>query len=128
MVRYPALLEHENGLYGVIFPDLNGCVSMGETLDEALVNAEEALRLWTASMDKEGWEYPPPTPFDKVEVPAGNALTLVPLIRPSGTTVRANLTLEEDVLEFIDDEAKRRGMTRKSYVTWMARRIAQMGG
>ena len=50
------------------------------------------------------------------------------MIRPSGKSVRAGLTLEEDVAEFIDAEARRRGMTRKTYVTWMVRRIAAMGG
>lgn len=64
----------------------------------------------------------------EVEVPAGNVLVSIPLIRPSAKTVRANLYLEADVLAFIDGEAKRRSMTRKSYVTWMARRVAAMGG
>ena len=31
-------------MYGVAFPDLPGIVAMGETVDDALLNAEEALR------------------------------------------------------------------------------------
>ena len=38
------------------------------------------------------------------------------------------MMLDEGVIAFIDSEAKRRGMTRTSYVEWMARRIAQAGG
>jgi len=42
-VRYPALIDGEKGAYGVSFPDLPGIVAMGDTIDEALMNAEEAL-------------------------------------------------------------------------------------
>ena len=69
-----------------------------------------------------------PSPFQSIETPVGNQLISIPLIRPSGKSVRAGLTLEEDVAEFIDSEARRRGMTRKTYITWMVRRIAAMGG
>ena len=56
---------------------------------------------------------------------AGSTLVTVPLIRLSGRSVRANLTLDEGVVAFIDGEARRRRMTR---MEWMARRIAQEGG
>ena len=130
MDRYPAFVEHdkETGLYGVVFPDLTGVVAMGESFDEALLNAEEALRDCIEVLEERGWEYVKPSNAHEVEVPAGNVLVSIPLIRPSAKTVRANLYLEADVLAFIDGEAKRRSMTRKSYVTWMARRVAAMGG
>ena len=38
-MRYPALIDGEAGAYGVVFPDLPGCVAMGSTIDEALGNA-----------------------------------------------------------------------------------------
>lgn len=60
--------------------------------------------------------------------PEGSALVAIPHIRLSGRTVRANLTLDEGVVGFMDSEARRRGMTRKAFVEWMARRIAQQGG
>ena len=60
--------------------------------------------------------------------PSGSALVAIPLIRLSGRRVRANLTLDEGVAEFINTEARRRRMTRTAYVEWMARRIAQTGG
>ena len=44
MARYPALIDGEKGAYGVTFPDLPGIVAMGASVDEALANAEEALR------------------------------------------------------------------------------------
>jgi predicted RNase H-like HicB family nuclease len=39
-----ALVEEEEGkAVGVWFPDLPGCFSVGDTLDEAMLNAREAL-------------------------------------------------------------------------------------
>ena len=101
---------------------------MGHSVDEALVNAEDALRDYAVETERDGDELARPSPFQSIETPVGNQLVSIPLIRPSGKSVRAGLTLEEDVAEFIDSEARRRGMTRKTYVTWMVRRIAAMGG
>ncbi len=40
---YPAIFHLEDGSYWVEFPDFDGCFSDGETLEDALVNAQEAL-------------------------------------------------------------------------------------
>lgn len=128
MDRYPALIDGEEGAYGVTFPDLSGIVAMGKTVDEALVNAEEALRDYVTEADKDGEEILQPSALERVEVPRGNTLVSVPLIRTTGRNVRAHMTLDEGVAAFIDGEARRRRMTRKTYVEWMAKRIAQMGG
>ena len=128
MARYPALIDGEKGAYGVTFPDLPGIVAMGTTVDEALVNAEEALRDYTIEAEKDGEKISQPSALEQVYVPSGNALVSVPLIRITGQNVRAHMTLDEGVAAFIDGESRRRGMTRKTYVEWMVKRIAQMGG
>jgi predicted RNase H-like HicB family nuclease len=47
MTHYIAIVEEADGkAIGVWFPDLPGCVSAGDTLDEAMANASEALALW----------------------------------------------------------------------------------
>ena len=128
MTRYPALIDGAAGAYGVTFPDLPGIVAMGKTLDDALVNAEEALRDYAIEAEKHDEEVATPTATENVDAPPGSALVSVPLIRLSGRSVRANLSLDEGVAAFIDSEAARRKMTRTAYVEWMARRVAQMGG
>ncbi len=128
MIRYPALIDGDEGAYGVVFPDIPGVGAMGDTVDEALVNAEAALQDYAVETERDGEELAIPSPFQSIETPKGNQLVSVPLIRPSGKSVRAGLTLDEDVAEFILSEARRRGMTRKSFITWMVRRIAAMGG
>ncbi|AYD00723.1 type II toxin-antitoxin system HicB family antitoxin [Neorhizobium sp. NCHU2750] len=127
-LRYPAFIDGEKGAYGVVFPDIDGVVAMGKTVDEALLNAEEALRDYALETERENASLAEPSALENVIVPAGSTLTTVPLIRLSGKSVRANMMLDADVLNFIDSEAARRKMTRTSYVSWMTRRVAQMGG
>ena len=127
-MRYPALIDHEPGVVGIVFPDLPGCVAAAATIDEALVNAEAVLRDWIDVAEEDGRSVPPPSALEDICVPAGSVLVSIPLVRPSGVPVRANLSLDSGVAAFIDSERKRRGMTRRAYVEWMARRIAQMGG
>lgn len=43
-MRYPVAIHKDvDSDYGVIVPDLPGCFSAGETLNEALTNAAEAI-------------------------------------------------------------------------------------
>ena len=128
MIRYPALIDGEEGAYGVVFPDIPGIVAMGLTIDDALVNAEQALRDYAIETERDGEELAVASPFGSIDTPPGNQLVSIPLIRLSGKSVRAGLTLDEEVAEFIASEARRRGMTRKAYITWVVRRIAAMGG
>ena len=128
MKRYPALIDGETGAYGVTFPGLPGIVAMGSTIEKAMAHAEEALRDCAIEASRDGSALRPPTAMENVEAPHGHTLVSVPLIALTGRSVRAKLSLDEGVAEFIDTEARRRKMTRTAYVEWMARRIAQMGG
>lgn len=128
MSRYPALIDGKKGAYGVTFPDLPGIVAMGNTVDEAMVNAEEALRDCAIEAEKDGEPITPPSDLERVRMGTGQTLVSIPLIRLSGRSVRRHMTLDEGVAAFIDGEARRRGMTRTAYIEWMARRVAEMGG
>ncbi len=52
------LLPAEEGGYTVEFPQLPGCVTEGDTFEEALANAKEALDLWLAAVRERGEERP----------------------------------------------------------------------
>ena len=80
-MKYPVLVDGEDGAYGVVFPDLPGCVAMGTPVDEALVNAEEAVRDWVESMETHGQDIPAPSAPECVEVTPGSTLASVPLTR-----------------------------------------------
>lgn len=44
---YPIAIEvgNDNYAYGVVVPDIKGCFSAGDTLDEAVKNAKEAIEI-----------------------------------------------------------------------------------
>lgn len=84
MSRYPAFLDGEAGAYGVTFPDLPGIVAMGETMDDALLHAEEALRDYVTETETDGVRVVEASPIERVSPPAGATLVTIPLIRLSG--------------------------------------------
>ena len=83
MIRYPALVDGEDGAYGVVFPDIPGVCAMGGTMDEALLNAEDALRDYVVETERDGDELARPSPFQAIETPVGNQLVSISLIRRS---------------------------------------------
>lgn len=130
MHRYTALIDGEAGAYGVSFPDLPGCVAMGETVDQAMLNAAEALREFDYDVAAAGGAIAGPRSAEQVlsdsEVAAalreGASLASVPLMRQSAKSVKANLSINAGVLAAIDAEASRQGVSRSALVEMMARR------
>jgi predicted RNase H-like HicB family nuclease len=136
MSRYVALVDGHSGAYGVVVPDLPGCSSGGATVDEALVNAQEAVSLWADEMLAQGGEIPAPRAMEAAledpdiaaAIGEGAALALVPLVRNSGQPTRANISLDRGLLEAIDEAAAARGLTRSAFLATAAReKIANEG-
>ena len=128
-MRYPALIDHEPGLYGVTFPDLPGCVAVGTTVDQALLNAEAALRDWIDVTEAHGETVPVPSALEDVDVPSGSILSSILLVHsaPEKRSVRLNLSLDANIADLIASEAQRRGMSRKQYLEWMVHQTARAG-
>ena len=52
---YPAIFEAEkDGGYSVSFPDLPGCYSQGETLEEAFDMARDAVGIYLSQLEADG--------------------------------------------------------------------------
>jgi predicted RNase H-like HicB family nuclease len=62
VAHYIAIIEDAGPDYaiGVWFPDLPGCTSAGDNIDEALRNAPEALDLYAESFEADGKPLPRP--------------------------------------------------------------------
>jgi predicted RNase H-like HicB family nuclease len=62
MTYYVAIVEDAGPEFavGVWFPDLPGCFSAGDDLDDAMRNAPEAIELYAESLAEEGRSLPPP--------------------------------------------------------------------
>lgn len=78
-ISYPAIFEPSGEGYGVYFPDLPGCTSYGDTYEDALHEAEDALGLHIYGMEKDGDPIPQPSlnPSADPETAPGYLVSLV---------------------------------------------------
>lgn len=60
-LTYLAVLEPTNTGYSIYFPDLPGCISVGNSLPEAQLHAKEALELHIYGMERDGEALPSPS-------------------------------------------------------------------
>ena len=121
---YPAIVERAaDGGFGVFFPDVPGCTSGGDTLQEAARNAEEALQSHADLLAEAGQSMPEPSELDRVDVEAGvrEAARLLVRVEPPRRATRINVTLPEDLLAAVDRFAERRGFTRSGFLAQAAR-------
>jgi len=75
MVRYPVAIEigNDKTAYGVIVPDLPGTFSAGDTLDEALTNAAEAILFGLKDYVGRGEALPIPSELEMLRNGKGSA-------------------------------------------------------
>lgn len=59
--RMELVADVEEGGYVVSFPDLRGCISSGDTVEQAVANANDAKREWMTAAMEDGYEIPEPT-------------------------------------------------------------------
>ncbi len=60
MLRYTVLLRRNTDVsgYSVMVPELPGCFTFGDTLEEALANAKEAIECRLEALAQDGEEIP----------------------------------------------------------------------
>lgn len=126
MRQYIALIHKDaDSDYGVSFPDLPGCITVGATLDEARDMAAEALALHLEGMAEDGEAAPEPSSLEAVMADKDNmdgVAILVPAPVAAPKSVRINVTLPSDVLEQIDQYAEREGFTRSGFLAQAAKK------
>lgn len=125
MQAYIALIRKEDGTsYGVEFPDFPGCITAGETLDEALRRAPEALALHIGGMEEDGDDIPAPSALDRVIANPENRDAVAVMVHgptQKGKVVRINVTFDEFLLQRIDRAAAADGVGRSGWLATMAR-------
>lgn len=128
--HYVAIIEKdEDSAFGVWFPDVEGCFSAGETLEEAIANSTAALRQHVEAIESAGWDVPAARSIDNVlrdkdvraSLKASAVLFAVPLLADAGRTVRINVSLDKGLVDQIDAAAAARGLTRSAFLAQAAR-------
>ena len=71
---YPAVFrKNEEGRYKAFFPDLACCEAEGDTLDDAIDNANEAAYNWISlELDEDDCQLPPVSDEDDLELEDGD--------------------------------------------------------
>ena len=83
-LKYPAIIDGELGGYGVVIPDIPGvCGAMGDTVDEALANATEVLKIFVELIKADGGVVPPPSDPATLDLEHGEMIAFVPLRVPA---------------------------------------------
>jgi len=125
MANYIAVVHKEAKTdFGVSFPDFPGCVTAGQNVDEIKDLAQEALSLHIQGMIEDGLQLPAPLKLEDIMADTDYAdavaylIVAVPDTRPR--TVRVNITVPEMTLKQIDAAAKKRGMSRSSFLVHLA--------
>lgn len=75
---YPAIFESEsNGGYSIFFPDLEGCYTCGDDLNDGMKMAEDVLSFTLYDYEKEGREVPAPSPIKSITMDKEGFVTYI---------------------------------------------------
>ena len=119
---YAVVHKDEDSAFGVSFPDLPGCFSAADRIEDVVPNAVEALELWFDDQPDVA-----PMALDEArraaaeELAEGAFLIAVPRIANDRRVTRVNVSLERGVLDAIDRAAAERSLTRSAFIAQAAR-------
>lgn len=121
-MRFPIVIhKDEESSFGVIVPDLPGCFSGGDSLEEALVSSKEAIICHVQGMLMHGESLPEKRDInihkkDKLLVGGFWAWVEVDVSKIDVEDVELNLKIPSPVLHLIDNIAAQDGESRSDLV------------
>ena len=122
-MNYPIVIHKDrNSDYGVTVPDLPGCFTAGDTIDEAVAMAKEAIELHLEGLIEDGDVVPE---AGRIEDYHGKrrykgGVWAVVSVAPSSLRVaakRINITMPGRILDAVDRFAKAENETRSGLLT-----------
>ena len=127
-MRFIVVLHTDDGArFGATVPDLPGCFSGGDSLDEALENVREAIDVQVEGLIEEGLAVP--EQLRSLAIHQANAdyadgvwaLVDVPVEKYLGPVEKINITVPRLVLSRIDEYARKHGQSRSGFLVEAAR-------
>jgi predicted RNase H-like HicB family nuclease len=122
MIYHAVVHKDEDSAWGVHFPDLPGCFSAADELDDVLANASEAVGFYL-----EGEKPPKPSSLEAIRLAAaedlveGAFLLAVPFLSSYNRPQRINISIDRGMLDAIDTAATSRKLTRSAFLAEAAR-------
>lgn len=117
-MRYPIVIhKDENSDFGVTFPDLPGCFSVGTSIEKAIASSQEAAECHIEGMLLDSEPIPVASSIesykDDPDCKDGLwALVDIDISKLSLKAKRINITLSERLLSTVDHYARNHGETR----------------
>jgi len=117
-MRFPIVVhKDETSGYGVSVPDLPGCFSAGNSLDDAIESTHEAIACHLEGLLMDGEMVPERAPLETHQANRAYkggiwAVVAVDISKLSSKDKRVNITMPARVLAIVDEAAAREGDTR----------------
>jgi predicted RNase H-like HicB family nuclease len=133
-MRYPIVLHTDNGVsYGVTVPDVPGCFSAGDTFDEALEMAEEAIFSHLELLLEDGEDIPTACPIsvhkDNPDYADGVwAVVNIDITPLLGKSEKINVTLPHLLITKIDKmvAANPKYKSRSGFLAEASKKVLQL--
>ncbi len=123
LMKYPVVIHKDkNSDYGVTFPDIPGCFSVGTSIEEALTMSQEAAECHIEGMLLDSEPIPVPTSIESHRENADYkdglwALVDIDISKLSLKAKRVNITIPERLLNTVDNYARNHGETRSGLLS-----------
>ena len=107
---YPAIFERDEDGYSITFPDLPGCITCGDNLEDAYFMAKDALELHLYGMEEDKDDIPSPSKPESITVKSDSFITLIeaymPLIRDemANKAIKKTLTIPKWLNDLGEDK------------------------
>lgn len=132
-MRFPVVLHTDDGRhFGVSVPDMPGCISSGDSVEDALASVMEAIDLHFEGMAEEGFELPAPSTYERLKDDPDYADGIwafidVDMNRYEGKSEKINITMPRNLIFRIDNLVKEGvAPSRSGFLADAARRL--LGG
>jgi predicted RNase H-like HicB family nuclease len=132
-MRYPIVIQKDpDSDYGVTVPDIPGCFSAGETVEEALDMAKDAILCHLEGLLIDEEEIPSPSPIEKHwdDPDFKDGRFMLVEIDPSeisGEMKRINFTIPARILARLDQYVAIHGGNRSAILTEAALELTMKG-
>ncbi len=126
-MKITVVLHSDDGQrYGVTVPDLAGCFSAGDSIEDALESVKEAIELHLEGLLEEGEDMPNLAPISRHQANPDYsdgvwAVVEVDTSAFEGEAEQINVTLPKLLIKRIDDYARGKHLTRSVFLADAAR-------
>lgn len=105
---YPAIFDYAEDGISVEFPDLQGCLTFGDTEEEALMMAKEAMALYLYGMEEDDEPITAPSRSSSIPTNSNQVVVLVEAWMPPFRSEMKNKAVKKTLTipQWLDDLAK----------------------